>query len=108
MSSYFQQIATFTSCLYIYLNYRYVKSNENTFLRNQDYHNYNTRNNTEITIPTHNSALFERNPNYIGIKCYNRLPSTIKNIKNLRKFKYELQSFLLKRNFYSMSEYFEY
>lgn len=93
-------------CIYISELVIYVKSNEGKFIKNSDLHNYNTRNNTELVIPLHNSTLYEKSPNYIGIKCYNHLPAVIKDIQNIRQFKHELKKFLLEKSFYNLSEYF--
>jgi hypothetical protein len=49
--------------------------------------------------------LFEQNIAYDGVLVYNKLPSEIKSIKSIIKFKMTLRNFLLEKSFYSVEEF---
>jgi hypothetical protein len=44
---------------------------------------------------------------YSGIRIYNNLPLSIRNLQNIIKFKQALKRFLLTGSFYSLNEYYE-
>ena len=46
-----------------------------------------------------------RGPKIMSTKIYNKLPSPIKKIDNINKFKKEAFNFLLEKYYYSVHEY---
>lgn len=66
------------------------------------YHNYNTRGAEHLCTPSHKLSVFERNPVYMGILIYNKLPEHLKHCYGLKSLKvtiihfYEQISKLLK------------
>ena len=77
-----------------------------TKTRNQDLHNYNTRNASNFVLPVHHLSLFGKKPTYSGAKLYNLLPEEIKN-SDPQHFKKRLTSWLQERPFYSLKEYLQ-
>lgn len=73
-------------CIYMMELLTYIKSNLSRFHRNSTFHNYSTRNNNSLAIPTHNTALYEKSLNYISIKLYNKSSSSVKNIVEKSKY----------------------
>jgi hypothetical protein len=69
------------------------------------FHSHDTRNKAELFITSHNTKLFEQSIAYSGVLIYNKLPSEIKSVQSIRKFKKLLSSLLLEKNFYSMEEF---
>lgn len=63
--------------LYIFELLTFVKGNEPVFVRNSDFHNYNTRHKESFSVEKHCSALYERGPRNAGITLYNKLPKEI-------------------------------
>lgn len=105
--SYFstQRILTLTG-LYVFEMALYVRSNINSFIKNTNFHKYNTRNKNDLCIPIHDLSTFERSPVYMGIKIYNYLPIVIKNVTSVGLFKTELLKFLQNNVFYNLNEFF--
>lgn len=91
-------------CLFIYKCLILVKSNENAFPKNQEYHGYGTRHASSYAIMRHRCSKFEKSPYYLGIKLFNRLPDSIKQL-SLGLFKVRLKCFLIENCFYSIDEY---
>lgn len=92
--------------LYIKEIIMYVKTNSNLFVNNNVYHDYDTRGKEDLCIPKHNLTISEKNPCYIGIKIYNKLPDYIKCLDNIKEFKHNVDIFLYTNVFYSLDEYF--
>jgi hypothetical protein len=58
-----------------------------------------------ISCMFYSTKLFEQSIAYSGVLIYNKLPSEIKSVQSIRKFKKLLSSFLLEKSFYSMEEF---
>jgi len=53
------------------------------------------------------TTLYQKGVHYSGIKIFNHLPTTIKNLTSDRnKFQIALKKILLNNSFYSLEEYF--
>lgn len=103
---YFKKLQLLTlPCIYILEILIYVKSNLNQFITNGDFHQYETRHNHLLSIPTHNLSMYEKSPMYVGIKLYNKLNPEIRQINSLKLYKTRIYSMLLDNVFYSVSEY---
>lgn len=96
------------ACIYILEILLFVRENKDIFVKNSMYHNYNTRGAEHLCTPSHKLSVFERNPVYMGILIYNKLPEHLKDIENIKCFKKHVTDFLLQECFYSVSEYLNY
>lgn len=95
-------------CIYILEILLFVRQNQDKFITNSFYHNYNTRGGQNYCLPLHNLAISENHPVYMGILMYNKLPEYIKNEQNLKCFKKIVKDLLIRECFYSISEFLNY
>jgi hypothetical protein len=68
-------------------------------------HSHDTRTTSKSDLfrfTSHNTKLFEQSTAYNGVLVYNKLPSEIKGVKSIIKFKKILRNFLLENSFYSV------
>jgi len=81
---------------YIFSLLLFVVLNSGYFAPNSVYHNFNTRQKNDLHLP-HLSLTIDKNGIfYSGIKVFNALPMTIKDIScNPKKFKVALKHYLL-------------
>lgn len=70
------------------------------------YHSYSTRHGASLEIPAHKLTTYERSPNYLAIKAYNKLPKNYKMLAN-KKFKNVIKDLLIQKSYYSLDEYIE-
>lgn len=92
---------------YIFELCLYIKKNINNFVKNGNYHKYNTRHKNDIAFDRHKLSMFERKPSYSGLKYFNILPNEIKVTEDFNKFKNKLKSMMLKKPLYTLEEFFE-
>jgi hypothetical protein len=86
----------------------FVVKNLDLFKFNSAIHSINTRQGSDLHLPTNKLAKVQKGVYYSGIRIFNNLPQDIKNLLNdVNKFKQALKKFLLAGSFYSLSEYFE-
>jgi hypothetical protein len=72
----------------------FVVKNKDLFLSNSEIHTINTRNSNNL--------------HYLGIKVFNSLPSSIRNLAHdVKHFRIVLKRFLLLNSFYSLEEYLD-
>jgi hypothetical protein len=91
---------------YIFSILLFIVKNRPLFNRNSDFHNLK-RTCHDLHPPTANLTLFQKRVCYSGVKIYNHLPLTLKQLSyDITKFKTALREFLLANSFYSMEEYF--
>lgn len=83
----------------------FVFKHMNTFARNNISHGVNTRQEHYMLPARHTTALYQRSLYYRGCLFYNRLPSNIRESKNLHLFKTEVQRYMLKLNCYSVQDF---
>ena len=70
-------------------------------------HTINTRHNNNPHVPPANLTVYQTGVYYSGIKIFNHLPTSIKNLSdNKKKFQITLRKFLLYNSFYSLEEYY--
>jgi len=85
----------------------FTVENDYHFNLNKDIHKYNTRQNTNIHLPTVNLTKYQKGPYVAGGRAFNHLPSKLKNLVNdLKAFKFALKQFLYHHSFYSIEEYY--
>jgi hypothetical protein len=94
---------------YIYSLKQYVVNNRYLLIRNSKIHNIGTRQNINLFPPGTSLTRDQKGAYYLGIKIYNYLPMTLKQLSNDQKsFGSALKRFLYVNSFYSMEEYFNY
>ena len=77
------------------------------FLFNSQVHKINTRQASNLYLPTANLAVYQKGVYCSGIKIYNHLPTAIKDLSgDKNKFKLALKRYLLHNSFFSLEEYF--
>ena len=94
---------------YIFSLLLYVVNNRHLFTKNSEIHNIDTRQNNNLYPPITSLTKVQKGAYYSGIKIYNHLPTSIKELSNEQKpFRSALKRFLYINSFYSMEEYFNY
>ena len=83
----------------------YVFNNKSKFLCNHEYHGVNTRQKDKFHEKPFRLEKTRRCPNYLGVKCFNGLPKTIKDCDNSHSFKKLLKSYLCEKVLYSVGEF---
>jgi hypothetical protein len=74
----------------------FITKNKDQFFPNSHIHIFNTRHNNNLYVPATNLTLYQKGICYSGIKIFNHLPTTIKNLSDDRnKFQIVLKKFLL-------------
>lgn len=98
-----EKILTITS-VYILCCVKFVRANSSRFTKNEEVHNYNTRNKESFTIPHHRLTVAQQGVDYWGAKLYNHLPTEVKNMSN-KKFGKAVKELLMKETFYEVSDF---
>ena len=86
----------------------FVAKHRDLFKANADFHSISMRYNSDLHLPSAQLKLFQKGVLYSGIKAYNHLPLSIKELlSNVKRFKPTLTKFFQLHSFYSLEEYFE-
>jgi hypothetical protein len=93
---------------YIYSILLFTVNNKYLFDSNNEIHQYRTRHNKDLHLPTVNLSRFKKGAYISGIKAFNHLPQYIKALVNDECFKSTLRKFLYQHSFYSVAEYYDY
>lgn len=88
--------------LYILEAASFVKQNYTYFADQQNCHQYNTRNKSELYIPSCNYASSRKGVFIQLMKVYNQVPENIRKL-SLAKFKPELKKLLLEKRIYKLT-----
>ena len=92
---------------YIYTSYLYLLLKTHKFLSNSQIHMINTRQASDLYVPTENLTIHRKGVCYSGIQIYTHLATAIKDLSgDKNKFKLALKRCLLHNTFYSLEEYF--
>ena len=92
---------------YIYSILLFLTKHRDRFLPTSHIHAISTRQNNNLYVPPAKLTLYQKGVYYSGIKIYNHLPTSIKNLlDDKNKFRNALKNFLLHNSFYSLEEYF--
>ena len=67
-------------------------------------HNYSTRHNKLFQFPIHSFKKFESSPLYMGLKIYNKIPTSFKNLSE-KNFYSSIKEILIKKAYYSIEEF---
>jgi len=85
---------------YIYSILLFITKNKDQFSPNSHMHTINTRHNNNLHVPAANLTLYQKGVYYLGIKIFDHLPTTIKNLSvDKNKFQTALKKFLLNTHF---------
>ena len=93
--------------LYVYCLLCYTKQNYENFTSNNQIHNHDTRNKTNLRTVSHRTTLFSKGARYTAATLYNKLPTSLKSSKSMGCFKMSLKQMLLRDSFYSVDEFME-
>jgi hypothetical protein len=73
---------------------------------NSEIHNVNTRTRHDLHYPLSQLSVFQKGVYYTGIKVFNGLPVSMKELStSTQQFKQELKNFLFYHSFYTLDEY---
>jgi hypothetical protein len=87
---------------YIYSLLLFVVNNRQHFITNADVHSVNTRNNLDFHL-----LVYQKGVHYNGVRLFNILPSSIKQLTHdPKRFLTVLKGLLYAHSFYSIDEYF--
>ena len=79
---------------YIYSILLFITKNKDQFFLNSHIHAINTRYKNNLYVPAANLTLYQKSVYYSGIKIFNHLPTTIKNLTSDRnQFQIALKNF---------------
>jgi hypothetical protein len=86
----------------------FVVNNKDKLKLNSDVHSINTRQKYNFHQPSSNLSLYQKGVYPFGIKVFNNLPQSIKNLSNdTKQFKSALNNYLHAHSFYTIDEYFD-
>lgn len=91
--------------LYLYQMSLFVYDHKNEFNTNYRISGLNTRNASAFSLPKHRTTSFERSTEYMGMKIFNHLPMSLKNIDNRNKFKLSAKEYFINNPYYSINEF---
>jgi hypothetical protein len=94
-------------CIYIFRTILYLHNKIGNHDTVGKLHTYNTRGRDVLSYPLHRTTAFERTPDYMGIRLYNKLHPDIKSSSTLTQFKKSLFDFLVEKSFYSVEEFLQ-
>ena len=85
----------------------FVTKNKDQFKTNSQIHRITTRQTSDLYVPTANLTIYQKGVYYHGLKIYNHLPKTVKDLSgDENKFELALKRHLLHNSFHSLKEYF--
>jgi hypothetical protein len=85
-----------------------VVKHEGLFALSLEFHSINTHHKLELHVPLVNLSKVQKGVHYSGIKLFNSLPLSIKQVAHdLIKFKHKLKKFYILNSFYSVQEYLD-
>lgn len=85
----------------------YVKKNPDKFVTNAEIHQHRTRQAGMLHLSQNRTTLGQNSPEVRCIKVYNKLPSEVRNIQEIQKFKITLKKILEEKVYYSFKEFDE-
>jgi hypothetical protein len=70
---------------YIYSIFLYIIKNKDQFSLNSNIHTINSRHSNNLHVPPANLTIYQKGVYYSGIRIFNHLPQTIKNLSDNKK-----------------------
>ena len=70
---------------YIYSILLFIIKHKDQFSLNSNIHTINTRYNSNLHVPPANLTTYQKGVHYLGVRTFNHLPPTIKNLLNNKK-----------------------
>jgi hypothetical protein len=93
---------------YIFSTLVFVIKHKDLFELNVEFHSINTYHKLDLHVPLVNLSKVQKGVYYSGIKLFNSLPLSNKQVAHdLNKFKHKLKKFLILKSFYSAEEYID-
>jgi len=87
----------------------FVVENPEHFSLNSEFHDHNTKNKSNLHLPSTKLTIFQKGPYYSGIKAFNNLPTHIKRLAQSKGlFKMALKDFLHFHSFYYLKDFYNY
>ena len=93
--------------LYIFECIKLILKNIGKLKTQNEIHSHFTRGRHNLVLPCPSLELFKRDPNYVGMVCYNKLPENLKIIcrnGKIAQFKSKLKNYLNERELYNINE----
>jgi hypothetical protein len=75
------------------------------FKTNSMFHSHDIRNESDLSITSHNTKLFKQSITYNDVLVYNKLPSEVKSVKSIIKFKKILSNYVREKSLYLVEEF---
>jgi len=86
----------------------FLTKNKDQFMTYSQIHKITKRQTFDLYTPAANFTIYHKGAYYQGIKIYNHLPKTIKDLSGEKNnFKLALKTYLLHNSLYSLKEYFD-
>lgn len=93
-------------CIYILQMTLFVNKYRHFFKSKSEFFtNYNRRNKDKLILPMTTLKQFSKGPYSRLVNIYNKIPSSIKDIKNELVFRSKLKEYLISRCYYSVDEF---
>lgn len=99
------QLLTLPS-IFILETLKMVHNNPTNFDKYTFCHNYNTRKCNKYKYPAHQLKKYESSPSYMGIKIYNKIPNSYRELSK-STFEKKIKEILCKKAYYSLKEFFD-
>jgi hypothetical protein len=93
-------------CIYILESLMFFKRNPTLFQLQQSSHSYSLRHRFNHPLPRHKTTFFSKQMQTSCIRLFNALPLGLKVEPRINIFKRELKAFLIKKEYYSVADYF--
>ena len=91
--------------LYIYLVILTINIKESSFVKINNVHKHDKRNNGNLYQPYSRLGISQNSHIYQGIICLNRFLSLCSDMENFNNFKQKLYEYLVSKAFYSINEF---
>lgn len=97
---------TLTS-IYLQKTLVYIHVNKNKLPTQACLHDHDTRQKDNLCLRNHAHSYYKRSPYYSGIRLYNMLPMSLKQVSSINVFKRHLKGILCRGCYYSVPEFVE-
>ena len=91
--------------IYLYKLLIFIKTNVKKYEIRSQKHQHYTRQSNMLCKQFVFKNFYSKSPSIAGIDIYNTLPDRLKNIKDIKHFKFEIKKMLLEKPVYDLKEY---